>query len=537
MTLATSKPPIEPVYAADSYSDGFGLMERWTDHRGAIGGLWTRFPELLAAGLPIILKEPSERGLGRKVAALPAVVRESIAFLRQASPAANRLPRCDAVLYYSSAKPSFQPPTEALGARLVARGFKCAVIQGTESMDVWKKDPAAPHGIRVSRIDDYSPRTRRAEGRVHAVRLLAGSFVLAGLLLALSLVRSRRMLRVFGENPLGCWRELLMSSVRLGLCRKLQREMNPRFLMVNNERVPMGAELVLTGRSRDLHTVLFNSELPFVVLPVASNGSNRRSDSRVGGVLVDSAALQPIISKEVWVWNATVADAMKLAGAGGQSPRFSLTGSGEVSLAVDRSGKTIDTPSPLLGRVREKFVFVFLVDYSPSLLRKTDGLAAVAHGWVAEAAARMPNWHFVVKTRNYHHQVTLPGEDRMRGLANLTISRGDISYEDFLAWDRVAAVGGYSSTGLYVAAGAGKISCRFLALENQARIPVLDEVTVPIRSSDDLVQVLSRVREPSGHGGGSIPDDRYFPCRGATLDRMEALALESLTGTPGRENS
>lgn len=472
-------------------------LATWQAYKAATRSHWERWPQFLAAGYSIVLSQSVENGLAGKMGAFRKSLWTAARFLKYSGRPRLSLPPCDALLFHASDKPSAQPATDLLAERLTRKGFRCAVV--------------SPSAIRVSVAGEdgdgsdglaHDQWTRSGLGRLRALALLIGSVRATVVLLALLWRRDRQVTSFVLDHLFEVWRLLLASSSLTYAVDRLVNRLSPRLLIVNENRVPLASELLLSPASKGAHKVFFCNELPLVTQ-------------------------EPFLADEVWVWNQTVADSFRRVATDGTAPTFSVVGNAESDLAVavplDGEGA-----SEVRRQAERRPVLLFLSQYLSRNRLNLEDLTKEAVEWLYHAARERPDWYFVFKTRPSHHQVTAPWLERFSELENAAISRDEATFAEFLGWDNLAAVASFRSTGLYVAASLGKPALRFLVSSAQPPIPVIDEIATAVHSPGELVDVIAGLDVRGG--GSSMAEDKRFPYRGATLNRMESLSLERLGG-------
>lgn len=232
--------------------------------------------------------------------------------------------------------------------------------------------------------------------------------------------------------------------------------------------------------------------------------------------------LDPILSDTVWCWNDTVAEFLR--GCRGASGDFSIQviGNAEADCALVECADESDELESLKSLANGRQVMVFLSQYPLySFVDDVDTGPAteLSVRWILEAANGCHDWYFAFKTRPYHHGVEVAWLADIGSIENASVLREEIGFRQLMAWDQVRAVGSLISTGLLVAAARERAALRFLPSAEQLSISVLDDVCIPVRSANDLIEAL---RGPDR----SSASRKKFPYRGEVIARMSDISLE-----------
>jgi hypothetical protein len=482
-------------------SDGSHVeIELLPAYRRATQRFWSRFPEFSIAGYSIILTEPAKLrpvAIARDVYRALRQIRD---FITQAKKPSLSTRTCDALLFYHGDKPNVRPPIEWLARRLVENDKTCFVISGDNNATLWIPGPTPNDDIQLDNVDGFESWIRNGGTRRNAIWLLVRSMIAFVLLLGL-LLKKRQAWTIVNSNPFAVWYHLLVGARRSQVADEILAVMQPKLLLVTNERAPLAAGLLGSKHSRRARTVQLYSEL-------------------------FTQGFHPILSSEVWTWNETVINAVRTGESVPPHVEFKVVGNAELNIALHNRQLHKNATSDLERSTEGHPVFLFLVDYDQSNVRNTEQIAAEAHRWIADAAGRHPEWYFILKTRPNHHDIELPSQDVLFNLDNVIISRGDIEFGDFLTWDNLNVVGGYSSTGLFVAAGTGRTTCRFVLSDQQANAPIIDEVTTAVSSGSDLSKLLQMSLDDTEKDDDPTVDDQSkFPYREETLKQIEKHCL------------
>lgn len=447
---------------------------------------WGRFPELLCGGFTLTILEPQARDWRP---ALKSTFENTLHFISRARAADfSAVPRCDVCLFRSTIKPS----TDAvfiLAEELAQSGIACATLLTAREMTIWRGAASAQD------IPGYTQWMNHGLSRSQAISTILRTIGLCLLLTFLAIFKSRTVLRRLYSNPFGVWNRLLMTTHRLQVMKRLLAHMKPRLIIVNNERVPVAGELMQARTSHPVERILFCNELPSIML-------------------------DPTIADTVWVWNDLAAEQVKAAIRHGKCPSFEVVGHSETEVALHYKPDAGSDLSDLQQEIGAKPVLLFLSEYIPSKVFDLSAASQLAFEWIKLAARQFPNWHFVVKTRPAQAKLKIPGIDMFDSLPNVSISE-TADLKTLLSYEQVQVVAALGSTGLMTAAGVGKTALRFWTPPRYGKVAVIDAISIPIRSGQELIQFLGNFTQ-------NRPDESLFAYRGQTIQRMKQLCLERL---------
>ena len=498
----------------DAKEEGTLWRKTWETYLDVTQPLWKNHPEILAAGWRLVYPYRPSSSPKQTVKSIIRTLREIARYVIRTDSRPLGLARCDALFYYTSPKkPGSIGPIEKLVARLTRRGYVCAVLS-SKKMTIRKQVDPCSDEISIIPVTDYEHRMKVGFDRHLSLRRLCRALV-ATMSLYLQIIKRRATgLIRYLPHPIDVFYQLLMSVHRFDYAHRLLQETTPRLMITMIERKPMISELVLCNDARNLHKVLYHYDLAI-------------------------SLFGPIHSNEIWAWNSTAAREILAKEVSpfipdSRKPTFNIVGNAEIEDALEEaSDDHTKTEKGLQNRIGNRPVLLYLSQYGPF----GSGFArspAEAIRWIGYAVRKCPEWHFIIKTRPLHHDKTDPRAEKLLGYDNVTISRGETTFKQFLRWKNKMVVCGIWSIGLYVAAGASKIVLRFLVPSHQVSYSVMDEVTIPVRSQEALVHILRDLHKnggeyDSGTALGHVEDLR-FPYRGRTIDRMESLCLECLEG-------
>lgn len=488
--------------------------ELWPNYRDATLRFWNRFPEFSIAGNAIVLTEPVLPRAYLFANHLWRSFRKIVSFVRSSKqfPALNI--KCDVVLQYHGDKPSVRPPVEHVARSLAKHDRTALVLSGEKRAEVWRQRDGQPEHLDIEEIPDYASSVHNGGGIANSLYLVTRSLLITVVLLVILAIH-RKTLKLAFSNPFAVWIHILISSRRLQIAQRILDETEPEILLTTNERTPMAASFLASRNSKATHRILLFSEL-------------------------FTEGLHPIFSDEVLVWNRTVEHTLRRQDPNLVNIPFSIVGSPELNIALTNRPPPNSSSTELLRTIGNRPILLFLVDYDRSKVRNSEVLAAESHQWIGATARRLPEWFFILKTRPNHHDIELPGLSETTDIENLKISRGDIELNEFLLWENLQVVAGYSSTGLFVAAGFGKDVYRFIVSKQQGDVPLIDDISTRIHSTDQLVEHLAKTKEaiPVARilANGASVEDEHFPYKETTLDRILEVILEDLN-TPVEENT
>ena len=466
--------------------------ERVSKFKAVIKSYSKRYPEFLALSLELSMIEQAT------FTETLDVLKRMFDFVFRAKKPVVFLNSCHVLLFHSSTKPAYWPAMGFLADRLARKGFACTLISSSR-METRRINSSGE--ISVESILDYRAWRKFGLGRFQAFKVILRGLRAMLVLFLLALSKDRQVLVNLLRDPIAVWYHLMMSAHRFALSRYLLNELRPRLLLVNHERVPLGAELVMSPAPFSTLKVQVCNEPPHHVI-------------------------LPFLSDEVWVWNDMAARLVEQVIPDGSEPRIEVIGSSEVDVALQPP----ELPSEAEIELRQ------ITDGKPALLLLSEYFPGVSHAhhdyplskkvlaWLAIAAKQCPEWYFILKPRQHKLGQRPPGTEFLEGLPNFSISDREIPYRQLLNWDNLIAVAAVSSSGLFAAAGVGKTAIRLAVTNNRYCWPVIEDVSIVVNKHQELVQVLKNI--------GAEPmvsdDDQHFPYRGRTIERMEQLCLERL---------
>ncbi len=492
--MKASWPPSKPALP-----DGFQCVDVVASYTSAIDSWRKHFPALFAARFAIALAP--KKGLKPKLRAALKIAKWWLEVCIRGRAEDVPLPACDVVLYYSSRKPSFQPAIDMLAERLSRRGIWCAVLCPSR-MEIWSASSGSG-SPNIQPVPAYKQLFQHGSSRLIGLKSLCQSFWIACVLFTIILLKRPGLLTSVFANPFGVWCDLLGSLLRFRAAQNLLRGLRPKMIVTSGEHVPFAAELLLCDEGTKTYRACFFNEHP-------------------------TAAMLPILSNEVWVWNDLVSEVLRGISSMPSNASFSVVGNAQVDFALQHDEGDEARWQQLQGHGRFEHVVLFLSEYDGSEAVDTSRLMAESLHWLAHAARECSGWCFIYKARPFHFDKDVPGQDFFRRIPNFVLPDCELSLTDYLSWSKVRAVAACGSTGLFVAAGAGKVALRLLPSSTSVPLPVIDDVSFAVHSAEELVQALRRIEL----GNLTKPSrylDRAFPYRGCTLDRMESLCLERLS--------
>jgi len=467
-------------------AEGTLWRELWGAYIEATKSLWSKFPEVLAGGFYLISPYHSAFGLKTKMRNCILFIQFIILFVLHPLKLNFTFDPCDAVIFCSSTKPSIQESMLPLVARLVKRGYRCAVITSS-NMYIWVADVYPK--ISITTIVNFRKRLTYGYNRVSSFKIFCRALLITAILYAQIIRKHPLDFTKLLHNPLKVLYMMMMSSHKLSVAGDILRQLKPRLMVTMQERLPIAAELLLSKEADKFYKILYHYEEPMIF----------------------SA---PIISQEVCVWNQTMID--ELLKVSDRTPTYTIVGSQEISNAL------INTKVISSG---DKPVFLYLSQFG----QLNDGFTEApreAMSWIEYAAKECSDWYFVIKRRAFHYDVVDPGAEKLK-YDNVFIPDEKMDFNLCMRWSNVAVVGSIYSMGLFTVAGIGKESFRLLVPHRTNKHPIIDEISTPVHSKEELVKLLKNFTR----GKISMKDlkeDSRFPYRGQTLNRMESLCLKHL---------
>lgn len=486
------------------------VFSTWREYRRLTSLLGGLFPELLAVGFDVC-----RFAVPRKVDEVQRRPHsgsrwlELKAYMSTCRLTTIDLPVCDVILFGSSRKPSVQPGTDLLAERLARRGYSCAVIDGLNSLTLWRTPKESGERVEQAVIDSFPDAMRSGVGRAESVCVALRTCSLWALLRIYSIAVGGGLRQVVLSNRYKIWTMLMASAHRRRVFARLLASARPRFVLVNNERVAPACELLMSASARSCKRVLFCNE-------------------------IICEMLNPVLSDDVWVWNSVAERDLVSAVEGLRATVHQI---GSVEAECVRIRQPVSPPAEKLrSQIGDRHVLVFLSQYPMySFVDDLDtGIAErIVAEWLVCAAMACPEWHFVFKTRPYHHRAQPEWFALMESTSAITISRGDLEFSDLLQWSNVRVVGSLLSTGLYVAACEGRKALRFMVLPQQGSVPVVDSVSQQVHGVEELISALHAcLAFPAEDRCTARSDEEgchdLYPWLGRSVSRMEQLTMVAI---------
>ena len=433
--------------------------------------------------------------------ALHALLGWVTATLAQAVETSMFVPTCDVLLYYSAAKPNSQPAMEDLANRLARKGLQCALIRAA-TMEILGQDDSGQ--VKRTPVPEYSKLFVHGVSRRQNWQTLLSSLWDAFLLSALVLRRDPSLFKKILWNPLNVWYELLTGAHRLAAANWLLDQIRPRLIVTNGEHIPIASEILLSREAGRAVKIWLCNEQP-------------------------NPDLKPTLFDEVWVWNQYVADEYRRSLSSREAVKFEAVGRAEIDFVLQGS-EVSEAEEQLRQQVGGKRVVLFLSEFIPNHEVQMGGVTEEALRWIGDASRHCPDWRFVYKSRPLHHGEQTPGLELIAQTPNCIIPSSEISLRSLLNWDNVLVVAAVSSSGLFVAAGTGKLAIRLLVSSQSTPRPIIDRISIPINSPVELRELLLDFdrQQIVYHDRTHVQQEALFPYRGHVLDRMESLCLQHL---------
>lgn len=492
------------------------VLALWEDYKTVTKPFWKAFPEYLAIGFELCYYGvPRGTMISHKIRGVKSSIRQCVRYIKSAKRMRPKPPQCDVLLFHSSMKPSVQPAMDILAEKLARKGFRCAVIHATRDLHIWSQGGHSEGAVRVQSFDDFSSWMQGGVGFPRTVWVVVRATFLSFFQIFLFLARKPNRLFIPTKHFSQTWYLLLCSAYHREALRPLLQLMDPKLIIVNNERVPFALELFSTRYSRKPRRILFLSELIY-------------------------RSLDPIISDELWVWNDDAKNALNKVTNIKDDQVIHVVGNAESNWTLSLPKENMIL-SDLIQSDDATYFHIFLSQFPLySYLDDVDTEEATKKSveWLIEAKEHCPNWYFIFKTRPYHHKIQADWLRQFESQDNCIIIRDELSFNQILVNDRCLAVSSLMSIGLFVASALGKAALRFMVSSKQTTVPVVDDVSTPIASANHLIQILRRLEREHESDCPLLPLNRpreiLFPHLGTVPDRLEQLCLLNLTETPQR---
>jgi len=481
--------------------------EAWTEYIHALRELIPRRPELLSVSLLYV--EPM--GIIARLRRLPfsgaLLFRRMAGYILRPRPAEVTIPNCAVLLCAHSMNSNSIPIVRTLARRL-SEHFSVGVLHPNYQFLSFTNGS--------ERTLDLYPFFHRPFGTRYAVALFwraLGTQIEAWVRVT---VRGKFSLWKYWVNPFSAWLET--------------------FSAIHQQNV---AAVFLARAETKVLVVTQSSILPCVSFLAAA-------DERVHKVgLMHGFAdphEMPVRVDEFWVWNQTVARLQKeLCFAYGADPTILTLGSAELENA-----KAFSPPIPPLDLPRSGLNVLFLSQAVPIGPFGREGRRAF--DWIVSASARLPEVNFLIKCRPNGDRDLMSGylRDLPSGPPkNLVLLPPDTSFHALLDDSRIPIVTSVSSTGLYVAAGLGKVTLQLDVDPEGVHHEVLEEVYTPVGSPDEFIAFVDEYSKHPEHARkraeATAADPRRFPCSGQTyalmVKRVEELLQAALRTGPAKSAS
>lgn len=417
-------------------------------------------------------------------------------FILKAKPPSVSLKKADAILFYSTSKPSYGPAMDELADRLVKSGR--SVFTMTNKHLFWKNrtvdgavDSQWQDGYKDWLVYGFSP--------FQALRALFRGLRISFLLWRNTRIKAPAIYRRICNNPLGALYESMRSAHLFHLMGWLIRNADPKLIISHHEHLPIANHLLLAQETRGRKTVLFFNENPIPVL------------------------MEPACADETWVWNKAVGELL-LAAQVDHKTDYKVVGSSELTYILQESGDPCAEEKELLTCIGDRKVVLFLSEYVSSDTIGGAALNDTALSWLRQATLSVPDIIFLYKQRPGQNNENPPGIRHGGESSNFIIAPGSIELKRILRWDNVIAVIGCFTTAMLVSLGVGKPTLRLCLGDDGLIGPTTLLLSIAIHSGDDLSLWVRRIAD------GEMPPqcdtyDEHFPYRGTTIDRMEELCL------------
>jgi hypothetical protein len=486
-------------WAGTRYPDSW--FTRWLLYRNATRRLWKLFPETLGIGFPGVAKQ--RRTTWREEwNATTHCVRSIASYMMRRHHGGPVDIRCDALIFYHHELANAKAPMLSLADELTSRGVRCLVL-ARDGLRLPPSGAAEEYDARALQ-QHYEQRMLLAHSRLRAWYIAARSCTATIAVIMALLLRGRVRLLDIGRNPLRLWLKLLRSAQRIDGFNALLPALRVKAIVVTHERFSPGSEMLLAPAAG--HVESFHYHHGF---------------STVYEI--------PYLAGTVLVWNET--DRKMLLELPGlkTAPPTVIVGNAELdcALASDSSQESEELLAGTSGRP----VVVFLSQLVPEITHNIEGMR-ISLSWIHDAAVQIPQLHFLVKE---HHPGDAIGEMMtqmgIRSIPNIAILPFHAArLTDLLNNPLVCAIASFSSTGLYLAAGAGKGAIRFMIDGMDEPIPLIDEVSVLAHDAAEFIDHLrgllnghTRCRE---NHAADLED--FFPHRGMAVRTIADIVEASV---------
>jgi len=227
---------------------------------------------------------------------------------------------------------------------------------------------------------------------------------------------------------------------------------------------------------------------------------------------IPAAYDRPLLSDRVLVWNERAIRWYKMFAPAGSRPTFEIVGNPELDEIRTR------TPS---GPGACQVVFLSQCDTADEWW--ADDSASESILWLLHVARACPEIVFQVKRRRFNDLLPhyLSNESRP---VNVELVPPQVTLTEMLARPEVGGAIAYSSSGLLVAAGMGKLAIRLCVAHQGSTVPLVDEIAHLAHSPEELARLLRLWLNR-----GPFPvSDTIFPHLGNSAARMIEICESAL---------
>lgn len=475
------------------------ILRYWQTYINVTQKYWNKHPELLAAGFSILLRPTVGQGFRYALRQYYNDFRTLFGFLFGEKAKNISLPNSAVLLFASTNKPSWMPAIEKLAESLALRDFNCAVLTLDDMKICRKRQRIERLEVCDESVPEYLQWIYCRLPYENVISLIYRSFS-ATLLLLKAAINDRPLFFYLLCNLFHTWIELFMSLHRFYALNQVLEQCSPKFILVNHERLPIAAELLLLKKPENVHTVLFTNEWPTI-------------------------ELLPLLSKEVWVWNERIASGLKNILPKSNLPKINIIGITELDYINELLEASCGYEN-LKHKVEDKPTILFLSQAVPN--RVNSMVTEKMLSWLEEAAILCKDWYFIYKSRPGREDSGINGLIRLSRLPNFFISDKELTLKHLLKLDNIKIVCALNSSGLVIATGMGKLACRFVVSDSIMEYPFLNEITMPVHSATRLIDLLQRCSQDDFSKMDIGDEIEIFPYRGETIKRMEHLCLQHL---------
>ncbi len=216
----------------------------------------------------------------------------------------------------------------------------------------------------------------------------------------------------------------------------------PKVIIVNSERNSKISTILNLVKSYQIRSYFICNELPGNHLyPLLSNNVFFWDDFHLNQVLNENQLINGYIIGNYEVQNATFINQNRINSA--------------------------------FKHFKENEYILFLDDYDGNLVRDKYEFTIKYNQFMYDICKQNPEKQFIFKNRQFVKNL-VPGQNQINQLSNTIIYNGELDLSLFLSWNKIKAVGGVSSQGLYVSSQLNIPTFRLFFKNIQKPIPIID---------------------------------------------------------------